>query len=89
MFELLPPQRAALSEQGLLDQAKTAVGVDLPTSAGKTLLEQFRILQVLNQFDADKGWVAYVTPAKALAAQLALRLRIDFGPIELGGSCFS
>ena len=28
MFELLPPQRAALLEQGLLDQAKTAVVVE-------------------------------------------------------------
>ncbi len=38
MFELLPPQRAALLEQGLLDQAKTAIVVDMPTSGGKTLL---------------------------------------------------
>ena len=48
MFELLPPQRAALLEQGLLDQAKTAIVVDMPTSGGKTLLAQFRILQALN-----------------------------------------
>ena len=38
MFELLPPQRTALQEQGLLDQAATAVVVDIPTSGGKTLL---------------------------------------------------
>ena len=37
LFELLPPQRAALVEQGLLDQAKTAIVVDMPTSGGKTL----------------------------------------------------
>ena len=83
MFELLPPQRAALLEQGLLDQAKTAVVVDLPTSGGKTLLAQFRILQALNQFDADNGWVAYVAPTKALVAQLTRRLRRDFDPIEI------
>ena len=81
MFELLPPQRAALLEQGLLDQAKTAIVIDLPTSGGKTLLAQFRILQALNQFDADDGWVAYVTPTRALSAQLTRRLRKDFGPI--------
>ena len=81
MFELLPPQRAALLEQGLLDQAKTAIVVDLPTSGGKTLLAQFRILQALNQFDADEGWVAYVAPTRALSAQLARRLRKDFEPI--------
>ena len=83
MFELLPPQRAALLEQGLLDQAKTAVVVDLPTSGGKTLLAQFRMLQALNQFDADNGWVAYVVPTKALAAQLTRRLRRDFDPIDI------
>ena len=83
MFELLPPQRAALLEQGLLDQAKTAIVVDMPTSGGKTLLAQFRILQALNQFQADEGWVAYVTPTRALSAQITRRLRTDFEPIGL------
>ncbi len=83
MFELLPPQRAALLEQGLLDQAKTAIVVDMPTSGGKTLLAQFRILQALNQFQADGGWVAYVAPTRALSAQIIRRLRIDFEPIGL------
>ena len=83
MFELLPPQRAALLEQGLLDQAKTAIVIDMPTSGGKTLLAQFRILQALNQFDADGGWVAYVAPTRALTAQITRRLRRDFEPIGL------
>lgn len=84
MFELLPPQRAAIQEQGLLDQAATAIVVDMPTSGGKTLLAQFRMLQALNQFDQDesgKGWVAYVAPTKALTAQITRRLRRDFEPI--------
>ena len=83
MFELLPPQRAALLEQGLLDQAKTAIVVDMPTSGGKTLLAQFRILQALNQFRPEPGWVAYVVPTRALSAQIARRLRTDFEPIGL------
>lgn len=83
MFELLPPQRAALLEQGLLDQAKTAVVIDLPTSGGKTLLAQFRILQALNQFNAEKGWIAYVAPTRALCTQIARRLRTDFNPINI------
>ena len=83
MFELLPPQRAALLEQGLLDQAKTAIVVDMPTSGGKTLLAQFRILQALNQFRPDLGWVAYVVPTRALSAQITRRLRTDFEPIGL------
>lgn len=83
MFELLPPQRVALLEQGLLDQAKTAIVVDLPTSGGKTLLAQFRILQTLNQFDVDKGWIAYVAPTRALSAQITRRLRHDFEPMNI------
>ena len=84
LFELLPPQRTALLEKGLLDQAKTAIVIDLPTSGGKTLLAEFRILQALNQFDADNGWVAYVVPTRALAAQITRRLRQDFEPIGIG-----
>jgi hypothetical protein len=81
LFELLPPQRAAWLEKGLLDQAATAVVIDIPTSGGKTLLAQFRILQALNQFDAEHGWVAYVAPTRALTAQLTRRLRRDFNAI--------
>lgn len=81
LFELLPPQRAALLEHGLLDQAATAVVIDMPTSGGKTLLAQFRILQALNQFDRENGWVAYVVPTRALASQITRRLRKDFEPI--------
>ena len=83
MFELLPPQRAALLEQGLLDQAKTAIVIDMPTSGGKTLLAQFRILQALNQFRSEEGWVVYVAPTRALSAQITRRLRTDFEPIGL------
>lgn len=83
MFELLPPQRAALLEQGLLDQAKTAIVIDMPTSGGKTLLAQFRILQALNQFNADRGWVVYVVPTRALASQITRRLRRDFESISV------
>ena len=83
LFELLPPQRAALQEQGLLDAAATAVVIDLPTSGGKTLLAQFRILQALNQFAEQGGWVAYVVPTKALGSQITRRLRRDFTPINV------
>lgn len=81
MFELLPPQRAAIQEQGLLDTAATAVVIDLPTSGGKTLLAQFRMLQALNQYAQDGGWIAYVVPTRALSAQITRRLRRDFSPI--------
>lgn len=83
MIELLPPQRSALAEQGLLDPASRAVVIDLPTSGGKTTLAQFRILQALNQFGEDRGWVAYVAPTRALVAQILRRLRRDFGPLGI------
>ncbi len=83
LFELLPPQRIAIQEEGLLDPTATAVVVEMPTSGGKTLLAQFKILQALNQFDADNGWVAYVTPTRALTSQITRRLRKDFSSLGI------
>lgn len=78
LFEMLPPQKAAIREQGLLDQASMAIAVEMPTSGGKTLLAEFKLLQALNQFDQERGWVAYVAPTKALVSQVVRRLRKDF-----------
>lgn len=83
LLELLPPQKIAVKEMGLLDPAKTAVVIDMPTSAGKTLLAQFKILQAVNNFGETKGWVAYIAPTKALVAQITRRLRKDFSPINI------
>ena len=83
IFEMLPPQRHALREQGLLGSSQRSVVVSLPTSSGKTLIAKFRILQALNQFDHEKGWVAYVAPTRALVNQLTLRLRRDFDPLGI------
>ncbi|MGC4191959.1 MAG: DEAD/DEAH box helicase [Thermomicrobiales bacterium] len=80
MFEMLPPQRMAIQEQGLLDPASAAVVVDLPTSAGKTILAEFKIVQAISQFKQDRGWVAYVAPTRALVSQITRRLRRDLGP---------
>ena len=81
IFEVLPPQRVALAEQGLLGSSRRAVVVSLPTSSGKTLIAQFRILQALNQYDEPKGWAAYLAPTRTLVRQVAHRLRRDFGPL--------
>lgn len=83
MLELLTPQRIAIKEMGLLDPAKTAVVVDMPTSGGKTLLAQFKMLQAINNFGDSKGWIAYIAPTKALVAQITRRLRQDFSPIGI------
>jgi len=77
IFEMLPPQRRTLREEGLLGSGHRSVVVSLPTSSGKTFIAEFRILQALNQFDQEHGWVAYLAPTRALVNQLTLRLRRD------------
>ncbi len=83
IFEMLPPQRRTLREAGLLGSGHRAVVVNLPTSSGKTFIAEFRILQALNQFDHEKGWVAYLAPTRALVNQIATRLRRDFAPLDI------
>jgi replicative superfamily II helicase len=57
--------------------------VNLPTSSGKTFIAQFRILQALNQFEREGGWVAYVAPTRALVNQITARLRQGFSPLGI------
>jgi replicative superfamily II helicase len=83
LFEFLPPQRAAVQREGLLDPAHRAITVDLPTSGGKTMLAELRILQALNQFAQDDGWVAYIAPTRALVSQITRRLRRDLEPLDI------
>ena len=47
IFEMLPPQRRTLREEGLLGSGHRSVVVSLPTSSGKTFIAEFRILQAL------------------------------------------
>lgn len=83
ILTMLPPQRYTLRERGLLGSGHRSVVVGLPTSGGKTLIAEFRILQALNQFDHEQGWVAYVAPTRALVNQVVLSLRRDFGGVGI------
>jgi len=83
VLELLYPQRETILEKGLLDPANKAVVVSLPTSSGKTLIAEFRILQALNQFAHEEGWVVYTVPTKALVNQITLRLKKDLSNAPL------
>lgn len=83
IFDVLPPQRRALAERGLLGSSRRAVVVSLPTSSGKTLIAEFRMLQALNQFDHERGWVAYLAPTRTLVNQVARQLRKDFEPLNI------
>ena len=79
VLELWPSQRAAL-DGNLLDPAKRAIVVEMPTSAGKTLIAEFSIVQAL-ALDPD-ATVAYVVPTRALVNQVTTRLRRDFVPLQ-------
>lgn len=81
-FELLYPQRETILAGGLLDQASNAMVINLPTSGGKTLLAEFKIIQVAGQASSGST-VAYTVPTRALVNQIAARLRRDLGPVGL------
>ncbi|MBM7784971.1 DEAD/DEAH box helicase [Tenggerimyces flavus] len=83
IFEALPPQRHALAEQGLIRSSFRSVVVSLPTSAGKTLIAEFRILQALSAYREQGGWVAYLAPTRALVNQVTRRLRQDLGSLGI------
>lgn len=83
VFELLYPQRESIIEGELLNPAHRAIVVNLPTSSGKTMIAEYRILQALNQFKQQGGWVAYVVPTKALVNQVFIQLNKDLGSIEI------
>lgn len=83
LFDVLPPQRRTLAEKGLLGSSRRAVVVSLPTSSGKTMIAQFRILQALNQFEHEQGWVAYLAPTHALVNQGTRQLRRDFDSLSI------
>lgn len=83
IFDVLPPQRRTLAEKGLIGSSRRAVVVNLPTSSGKTLIAEFRILQALNQFDYERGWVAYLVPTRTLVNQITRQLRRDLEPLNI------
>jgi hypothetical protein len=84
IFSLLPSQQEALRES-LLDPVRVAVVLQMPTSAGKTLLAEFAILQSLQSFGEDAR-VLYLTPTRALTTQVRRTLNADLGPLGIAVS---
>lgn len=74
VIELWPSQQDAL-KRNLLDPYRRAILVEMPTSAGKTLLAEFALVQThaLN----PNGTIAYVVPTRALVNQVTVELRND------------
>jgi superfamily II DNA/RNA helicase len=79
VFELLPPQQDAVHQ--VMSLALRAVVVQMPTSSGKTLLAQFRIIQAKTNY--PQGWIAYILPTRALVNQITSRLRRSFAPLNI------
>mgnify|MGYP006270743005 CR=1 FL=1 len=83
VFELLYPQRESIRTGQLLNPAHKAIVVNLPTSSGKTMIAEYRILQALNEFKERDGWIAYVAPTKSLVNQVFIQLKKDFSELGL------
>ncbi|PLV21023.1 DEAD/DEAH box helicase [Pseudomonas guariconensis] len=78
VLELWPSQQEAL-RRSFLDPYQRAVMVEMPTSAGKTLLAKFAIAQT--KAFASTSTIAYIVPTRALVNQITLDLRQDFSPL--------
>ncbi|MDN7726281.1 DEAD/DEAH box helicase [Burkholderia gladioli] len=90
IFSLLPSQQEALQEH-LLDSAQVAVVLQMPTSAGKTLLAEFAILQAFEAYK-DSTRVVYIAPTRALCTQTYRTLASDLSglgiQVQLASSAF-
>lgn len=79
VLELLPSQREALSEK-LLDVAANVTVLQMPTSAGKTLLAEFNII-VTKALRADAK-IIYIVPSRALVNQVYFDLKSDLESLD-------
>ena len=81
--ELLYPQKYSILKGEVLNPAYRSIILSLPTSSGKTLIAEYKILQALNVFKQSGGWVAYVVPTKSLINQIYARFKQDLSSIGI------
>lgn len=81
ILELWPAQQKALYEN-VLSTYHRAILVEMPTSAGKTLLAKFAMVQA--KALSSGGTIAYVVPTRALVNQITSDLRSEFGALSPG-----
>ncbi len=90
VFSLLPSQEDAL-RKNLLDPNRIAVILQMPTSAGKTLLAEFAIVQAFQAYKTGVK-VVYIAPTRALTSQVRRTLTEDLRPLGIevsaAGSAF-
>ena len=80
ILELLPSQQDALAGR-MLDVVANAIVLQMPTSAGKTLMAEFNIL-VTRSLRPDAK-IVYVVPSRALMNQVYFDLRDDLRGLGL------
>ncbi|HEY4023841.1 MAG TPA: DEAD/DEAH box helicase [Pseudonocardiaceae bacterium] len=80
VLELWPSQQQALANN-IFDEQRRAVLVQLPTSAGKTLLAEF--LMVQSRALRPQGTIAYLVPTRALVNQVTRDVRADLRPLGM------
>lgn len=80
MIDLLPSQRDAL-DKNLLDVVANVTVLQMPTSAGKSLLAEFNIL-VTKALRPDAK-IVYIVPSRALVNQVYYDLKADLEGVEL------
>lgn len=80
LLELLPSQRDAINKN-LFNVAANAIVLQMPTSAGKTLLAEFNIAVTKALLSESK--IVYVVPTRALVNQVYHDLRTDLISIGL------
>lgn len=79
ILELLPSQKDAIFKK-LFDVAANAIVLQMPTSAGKTLLAEFNI--VVTKSLLPKSKVVYIVPSRALVNQVYHDLRTDLSQLD-------
>lgn len=80
LIELLPSQRKAL-DNNLLNVGANAIILQMPTSAGKTLMAEFNIL--ITKALQSNAKIVYIVPSRALVNQVYYDLKEDLEPLGL------
>lgn len=80
LLELLPSQRDAINKN-LFNVAANAIVLQMPTSAGKTLLAEFNI--AITKALLKESKIVYVVPSRALVNQVYHDLRTDLAFVGL------
>ncbi len=84
VYSLMPSQRDTVND---ILTSKKSIVLNMPTSAGKTLISQISILYTIQNYrEPTIGYsptICYVVPTNALINQVSRKFREDFKPLNL------